>query len=201
MLRSVFVSLILGLALPGAGWAQTSQQSQSEGGQAAAKVLRPADLPQSLGYVERGPASSALQRLATVALEVDPEGNVNAETLAVYHSILIARSRARAFQRLVEIDLDFDGNITAAERVAVLSRLDARRRVDVALVLSGADLDGDDVISAQEVREAVRGTELTDRQSENRMQQARDLMFFDVDADGEVTLKEMARAVRAMFAE
>ena len=192
-MRGLCMATAAGLmALVGAAMAQE---------QADQKTLTRKDLPRSLNYVERGPASNAIQRLATVMLQVDPEGNVNGQTLAVYESILVAELRAKAMQQLIAMDLDFDGVLLKDERTAVLGRMDSRRKVEVALILSAADSDGDGAISTDEMRNAASAPTALDRRTENALTQARDLMVFDLDSDGEVTLQEMARGVRGMFGE
>ncbi|MDQ2091071.1 hypothetical protein [Marimonas arenosa] len=197
MRRILTATVAVLLALSGTAMAQDTKAAAP----AAEKTLALKDLPQSLSYVERGPASNAIQWLATIMLQVDPRGDITGETLAVYENILVAEMRAKAMQQLIAMDLDFDGLLLPEERDAVLSRMDSRRKVDAALILSAADANGDGAISTDEMREAARAPGALDRRSENALAQARDLMFFDLDDDGAVNLQEMARGVRGMMVE
>ena len=160
-----------------------------------------ADLPDSLRHIERATVSNAAQQVGVAMLAVDPDGNVSAESLARYETVLIAAQRAQEMQQLIAVDLDFDGSISAAERKIVVNRMERHQRVQLALLLAEADSDADGVISGPEMRAVVVKQTGSSKMSKRNLDRARDLMIFDLDGDGVATLREMAKAVRAMLSD
>ena len=111
-----------------------------------------------------------------------------------------SRARARAVRDLSEIDLDADGQIAPTEIKAVAPTLSAWARGRLHLRSRAADLDQDGHVSAAELASYADARSIR-AFSDTKAQTRRDLMAFDHDQNGWVTLGEVIAGVRALGGE
>jgi len=105
-----------------------------------------------------------------------------------------AEARAGAMRKLLSADLDADGAVTAAETAVLAAAAAARDRSKLISMQAEADRDGDGTATASELR-AQAEEDARSSFPERRAALLRDLILFDADRDGRVTLTEVRSAV------
>lgn len=122
------------------------------------------------------------------------EPGVAAEGIETAIALARAEGRAGALRKLQAADLDGDGAVTAAEMAVLAAAAKAGDRGRLIALQAEADADGDGTASAAEM---LARAEAEARRSfpERKAALLRDLMLFDSDGDGQLTLPEVEAAV------
>ena len=162
-------------------------------------------LPDSIQRLLGDNESRAIEMIANKMLELQVDGIITKDSLDNFQKSAIADGRAKIMQGLLAMDLDFDGSISPEElkimRDTPPSRRNGRRmkRAELELFVVDADLDNNGTLDFDELRKHVikRYNATNDRRRNRRHDWAFDLLALDLDGDGQLSIPEMARSIRA----
>lgn len=100
-------------------------------------------------------------------------------------------------QDFLQMDMNFDGVLTTTEiRRFNVGRAASSYRLSAEIMLVEADRDGDGALSHDEIRGAVVRENDAKNASRRSSHRVLDLMVFDMDGNGQVTVSEIVKAVR-----
>jgi len=155
------------------------------------------DLPRSITRIIERSGPEATTRLGHVMYEVDPAGNVSADTIARYEAWRLARTRADAMEELLQFDLNFDGALSKEElgQAHIIAAARGRHGVSLGLLIAQADTNADGSIGSDELFATIRAQ--IPRSRHRSSDTKRDLLALDLDQDGTATLAEMVQIVNA----
>jgi EF hand len=144
-------------------------------------------------------ADDVIEDAMTLILGYGTNGGI--DTAGIRQSLQVDRAGARAnvIRRLVEADLDADGTVTTAEAGIIAGAAAARIRGRIMLSHAAADADGDGRVTQDEARTRADAMAM-EQVSETDADRALSLMGLDLDADGILTLSELAEVTRLMRA-
>jgi hypothetical protein len=143
--------------------------------------------------IRRNPGS-LVEDAAEVILSFGAAGGIGPDGLKTAVLAARAKVRARETERFLRADLDNDGTMTGTEVDGLIARTYMGGRGKLKVTQSLADADGDGTITATELRryaDAAAEAAVSDED----VAEAMALMAFDLDADGNVRLDEVARGV------
>jgi len=152
-----------------------------------------------IGILDQYDETNTIKRLGRSILQVAPNGVLNEQSFYAYNQLILAKARATKMAKYLALDLDFDGVLTNAELQGALLRTTNQGRVDVldiTLLQLDADLDNDSKLTFDELRFYVVDTVKLGERRDSSLERARLLMWLDLDGDDQLTITEMARAVR-----
>jgi len=158
-------------------------------------------IPESIQRaLDRNP-ENAVQQFAEAMLEIHPDGIISQEVITKFRQLLVARARSQKLQGILAYDLDFDGALSRDELdYARLMPNNAGwlRRPQLELMILNADLDVNGALDFDEIRQHIVNTTDTGKYSRlgRRTAVVVDLLVLDLDGDGELSVTEMAKAVR-----
>lgn len=207
----VWAAAALGLiyALGGAAVAETpgvapgapvvlAHDEQDETG-AGAPPLTLETLPQWMRSAVTRDSDKAIRQFSELLKSIAPDSVLTQEKIEVYQRSSLADVRASEMRDIIQFDLNFDGIVTEKE----VSDFNADRRtrtprVEVEIMLIKYDADDDGALSYDEIRAAIREKSKDVKWgSKYRLHVARveSLLHFDLNADGEVTVREIVQGV------
>lgn len=138
---------------------------------------------------------ATVESLQGVMKRVHPVGEISLHGLDRYIRDRIAFEHAYILHLLMVLDHDFDGTISDAELSARFESIPTRH------VLEGADTNGDGDLDSTEIRAAIARHVASPQGAPKDVESAeqlREVMIFDQDGDGTVTIEEMRAGAEAL---
>lgn len=158
----------------------------------------PKKLPTSIERFMHVDADHAIMNIAQQMMIIHPDGVINERNIEVFLQSSLAQTRARMMEPILRADLDFNGLITRDEMKVASNyrRGNLRERIKLELLHLDADVNGDGNLSLDEIRAFIVEQTKNDANKAEKSLMPRDFLALDIDGDNEVTIVEMARAIR-----
>jgi len=131
-----------------------------------------------------------LVRSANQIYEVSSKGFITADDVQMMGKIKDSRLGAQTLSGYLKFDLDRDGTVSAEEIAEQMPYLQANERQSLGQFQLEVDTDGDGSISRAEIDAAVASQ--IEKFGQRRGEPLANLLIFDVNDDGRVTMQEIA---------
>lgn len=153
------------------------------------------ELPYELARIIEEDSSRAIDRFGRIMTGISVDGTISEMAIRRREMVEDASQRARRLSELLALDLDNDGQVIDLEITASFEAASRRDRRELLVLTAAADKDRNNIITFEEMRLAAAESMRGNRRSARDMSFAYDMLVFDLDNSGDVTMREMMEAV------
>lgn len=153
------------------------------------------ELPYEIARIIEDDASRAIDRFGRIMTGISADGTISEMAIRRREMVEEASQRARRLSELLALDLDNDGQVIDLEITASFEAASTRDRRELLVLTAAADKDRNNIITFEEMRLAAAESTRGNRRSARDMSFAYDMLVFDLDNSGDVTMREMMEAV------
>lgn len=153
------------------------------------------ELPYEIARIIEDDASRAIDRFGRIMTGISADGTISEMAIRRREMVEEASQRARRLSELLALDLDNDGQVIDLEITASFEAASTRDRRELLVLTAAADKDRNNIITFEEMRLAAAESVRGNRRSARDMSFAYDMLVFDLDNSGDVTMREMMEAV------
>ncbi|NBR88591.1 MAG: hypothetical protein EBS68_01555 [Rhodobacteraceae bacterium] len=153
------------------------------------------ELPYEIARIIEEDSSRAIDRFGRIMTGISADGTISEMAIRRREMVEDASQRARRLSALLALDLDNDGQVIDREITASFEAASTRDRRELLVLTAAADKDRNNIITFEEMRLAAAESVRGNRRSARDMSFAYDMLVFDLDNSGDVTMREMMEAV------
>ncbi len=153
------------------------------------------ELPYEIARIIEEDSSRAIDRFGRIMTNISADGTISEMAIRRREMVEDASQRARRLSALLALDLDNDGQVIDLEITASFEAASTRDRRELLVLTAAADKDRNNIITFEEMRLAAAESVRGNRRSARDMSFAYDMLVFDLDNSGDVTMREMMEAV------
>jgi Ca2+-binding EF-hand superfamily protein len=153
------------------------------------------ELPYEIARIIEEDSSRAIDRFGRIMTGISADGTISEMAIRRREMVEDASQRARRLSALLALDLDNDGQVIDLEITASFEAASTRDRRELLVLTAAADKDRNNIITFEEMRLAAAESVRGNRRSARDMSFAYDMLVFDLDNSGDVTMREMMEAV------
>lgn len=153
------------------------------------------ELPYEIARIIEEDSSRAIDRFGRIMTNISADGTISEMAIRRREMVEDASQRARRLSELLALDLDNDGQVIDLEITASFEAASTRDRRELLVLTAAADKDRNNIITFEEMRLAAAESVRSRGRSARDMAFAYDMLVFDLDNSGDVTMREMMEAV------
>jgi Ca2+-binding EF-hand superfamily protein len=153
------------------------------------------ELPYEIARIIEEDSSRAIDRFGRIMTGISADGTISEMAIRRREMVEDASQRARRLSALLALDLDNDGQVIDLEITASFEAASTRDRRELLVLTAAADKDRNNIITFEEMRLAAAESVRGNRRSARDMSFAYDMLVFDLDNSGDVTMRAMMEAV------
>ena len=153
------------------------------------------ELPYEIAWIIEEDSSRAIDRFGRIMTGISADGTISEMAIRRREMVEDASQRARRLSELLALDLDNDAQVIDLEITASFEAASTRDRRELLVLTAAADKDRNNIITFEEMRLAAAESVRSRGRSARDMASAYDMLVFDLDNSGDVTMREMMEAV------
>ena len=153
------------------------------------------ELPYEIAWIIEEDSSRAIDRFGQIMTGISADGTISEMAIRRREMVEDASQRARRLSELLALDLDNDAQVIDLEITASFEAASTRDRRELLVLTAAADKDRNNIITFEEMRLAAAESVRSRGRSARDMAFAYDMLVFDLDNSGDVTMRKMMEAV------